>query len=300
MKKLVAVLAVFTTMAVPTLGIAAMAGSNTVNSAAIVDGSVATVDLANGAVTGAKIAAGTITSTHLATESVTAAKISGNISVDKLATFEGVKVVHTGPADNVNTFNSINAAITAAAPTNSIVKVMPGTYNENVVYSTPMVLAGSGEDVTVINGTVNWTGVAAHPAKIADLTITGSFSNAYAPTTMESVIINGQIGTYGTATINNSTLSGIATFYDLTKVSHSTFGSAVFFQSPSAPAEIKDSDFSGDLQYGYSTFMNSGAAVAIINSKIAAGPGGMLGGNNAAGIKLINCYDAAYGLIPNQ
>jgi hypothetical protein len=54
-KKLVGVLAAAILMAIPCLGIAAMAGSNTVNSAAIVDGSIATVDIANGAVTAAKL-----------------------------------------------------------------------------------------------------------------------------------------------------------------------------------------------------------------------------------------------------
>jgi hypothetical protein len=63
-------------MAIPAFGIAAtMAGANTVNSAAIVDGAIATVDIANGAVTGAKMAIGTVTATQLANGAVTAAKL---------------------------------------------------------------------------------------------------------------------------------------------------------------------------------------------------------------------------------
>jgi pectin methylesterase-like acyl-CoA thioesterase len=75
MKKLVAVLAAAIFMAVPALGIAALAGANTVNSAAIIDGSVATADIANLAVTSAKIANGAVTATQLANGAVTAAKL---------------------------------------------------------------------------------------------------------------------------------------------------------------------------------------------------------------------------------
>lgn len=55
LKKLVVVLAAAMMMAVPTLGLAALAESNTVNSAAIIDGQVKTADIANGAVTAAKL-----------------------------------------------------------------------------------------------------------------------------------------------------------------------------------------------------------------------------------------------------
>lgn len=96
MKKLVGVLAAVMMMSVPTMGIAAMAGANTVNSAAIVDGAVATVDLANKAVTGAKIADATITATQLANGAVTSAKLApssiansnltdGSVSTSKIA-----------------------------------------------------------------------------------------------------------------------------------------------------------------------------------------------------------------------
>lgn len=76
MKKLVAVLAAAIFMAVPALGIAALAGPNTVNSAAIIDGSVATADIANLAVTGAKITNGAVTATQLANGAVTSAKLA--------------------------------------------------------------------------------------------------------------------------------------------------------------------------------------------------------------------------------
>jgi hypothetical protein len=75
-KKFVVMLAAAVMMTAPSLGIAAsLAGSNTVNSAAIIDGSVATADIANAAVTTAKIANGAITATQLANGAVTAAKL---------------------------------------------------------------------------------------------------------------------------------------------------------------------------------------------------------------------------------
>jgi hypothetical protein len=71
-----AVLAAAMITALPALGTAAsMAGANTVNSAAIVDGAVATADLANLAVTTAKIANSAVTSTQIANGAVTPAKL---------------------------------------------------------------------------------------------------------------------------------------------------------------------------------------------------------------------------------
>jgi hypothetical protein len=75
-KQFVVMLSTVMLMAGPALGLAAMAGSNTVNSAAIVDGSVATVDIANKAVTAVKIADATITAAQIANKTVTASKIA--------------------------------------------------------------------------------------------------------------------------------------------------------------------------------------------------------------------------------
>ena len=65
MQKKLTVLTAAAMMIVPTLGFAAMAGSNTVNSAAIVDGAVATNDIANLAVSSAKLANGAVTAAKL-------------------------------------------------------------------------------------------------------------------------------------------------------------------------------------------------------------------------------------------
>lgn len=85
MKKLVGVFATVMMMSVPTMGIAAMAGANTVNSAAIVDGSIATADIANLAVTGAKIANGTVTAMQIANGTITGTQLAnGAVTAAKL------------------------------------------------------------------------------------------------------------------------------------------------------------------------------------------------------------------------
>lgn len=86
-KKCVALLTVAATLSVTSTSFAALAGANTVNSAAIIDGQVATADLANGAVTAAKIATGTITGSLLATGTITGTQLAaGAVTAAKIAT----------------------------------------------------------------------------------------------------------------------------------------------------------------------------------------------------------------------
>lgn len=167
MNKLVTLLAVVL-MTAPALSHAAMNGANTVNSAAIVDGSIATADIANKAVTAAKIADATITATQLANGAVTDAKITGPISVGKLPVGTTATTVaagnHTHKYANVVTVAKSGgdytspiaalAAITTASATNPyLVKVMPGVYDLGAasLQMKPYVdLEGSGPEVTVI------------------------------------------------------------------------------------------------------------------------------------------------------
>ncbi|MFZ4855765.1 MAG: hypothetical protein ACOYL3_05155 [Desulfuromonadaceae bacterium] len=174
MQKKLTVLTAAVMMIVPTLGFAAMAGSNTVNSAAIVDGSIATADIANAAVTGAKIASGTITATQLATGSVTDAKITGPISVSKLPVgtssttvaagnhshsgavkYAQVVVVAKSGGDSNNPANAVAAISDASATKPYLVRVMPGVYdigNASVVMKPFVEMEGSG-DTSVITST---------------------------------------------------------------------------------------------------------------------------------------------------
>lgn len=77
LSSLFSLVAPIATLCLPTAGLAVtLAGANTVNSAAIIDGAVATIDIANAAVTGAKIAAGTITGANLASGAVNSGAIA--------------------------------------------------------------------------------------------------------------------------------------------------------------------------------------------------------------------------------
>jgi hypothetical protein len=176
-----ALLAAAMMMSVPTISLAAMAASNTVNSAAIVDGSIATADIANSAVTAAKIASGTITATQLATGSVTAtqiaagsvsdAKITGPISLSKLPVgtsattvaagnhthsgavkYAQVVVVAKSGGDSTNPASAVAAITDASAAKPYLVKVMPGVYDigsSSVVMKPFVYLEGSGDSSVI-------------------------------------------------------------------------------------------------------------------------------------------------------
>ncbi|MFZ4855763.1 MAG: hypothetical protein ACOYL3_05145 [Desulfuromonadaceae bacterium] len=170
--KIVVTLAAALMLAAPTLGLAAMAGSNTVNSAAIVDASIATADIANAAVTAAKIANGTITATQLATGSVTDAKITGPISVSKLPVgtssttvaagnhshsgavkYAQVVVVAKSGGDSNNPANAVAAISDASATKPYLVRIMPGVYDIGTaaLKMKPFVdVEGSGQQSTII------------------------------------------------------------------------------------------------------------------------------------------------------
>jgi hypothetical protein len=103
-------------LAFPALGSAAtMAPLNTVNSASIVDGTIATVDIASKAVTAAKIADATITATQLANGAVTDDKISGTISTAKLPIGTTATTVAAGDHTHViGTEQLADGAVTSA------------------------------------------------------------------------------------------------------------------------------------------------------------------------------------------
>jgi hypothetical protein len=183
-KKLVAALAAGMMMTVPALGIAAMAGANTVNSAAIVDGSVATADIANLAVTTAKIANNAVTATQIATGAVgntalaagavTDAKITGPISTSKLIVgttagtvaagnhthdasyskkYANVIVVATSGGDFTSPIQAVNSITTASASNPYLVKIMPGVYDLGTapLQMKPHIdVEGSGQENTII------------------------------------------------------------------------------------------------------------------------------------------------------
>jgi len=77
-KRFLTLLSVALLSATPLVGHAALNAANTVNSAAIIDGSVATADIANLAVTSAKIANNAVSTTQIANYAVTSTKLANN------------------------------------------------------------------------------------------------------------------------------------------------------------------------------------------------------------------------------
>lgn len=159
---------------VPSPGAAAMAGANTVNSAAIVDGSVANVDLANKAVTAGKIADGTITATQIAAGAVTSDKIGGTISTSKLPIgststtvaagdhthgglylkkYAYVLIVAKSGGDFTDPVDALNSISDASVSKPYLVKIMPGVYdiaNRPAIIKDYVSVEGSGRSSTRI------------------------------------------------------------------------------------------------------------------------------------------------------
>jgi hypothetical protein len=127
---------------------------------ALASGAVTTNALADSAVTASKLAGGSVDSLSLATGSIKNVHIGEVITTDKLASFKNVKVVHKGPADGVNTFNSIQAAVDWISandrPQNTawyaekLIYIMPGVYNENISVPYNFHFKGSGKNSTYI------------------------------------------------------------------------------------------------------------------------------------------------------
>jgi len=63
--------------------------------------------------------------------------LTGVLPVDKLHTYAGVKVVHKGPADGQDSFNTISGALNqitdSSANNRYVVVVMPGVYDDEIV-----------------------------------------------------------------------------------------------------------------------------------------------------------------------
>jgi len=194
-KKCLVLLTVAASLSVASSSFAAMAGANTVNSAAIVDGSIATVDIANAAVTGAKIATGTITGTQLAAGAVTDAKITdvsmakvtgltaaiaakadlsalnatnsllaGKAAINHTHLLGNVTIVATeggeyvSPVDAMNDLNNWCGVPSSTNP--CLLKLMPGVYNlgnSSLVLPAFVSISGSGRESTYINSNGVWT-----------------------------------------------------------------------------------------------------------------------------------------------
>lgn len=286
---------------------------------------VNTNDIANDAVISSKIApadgvSGQSTNTgsgiktgHIQDGAVTDAKITGPISADKIATYNGVVVVHNGPANGVTTFNSISAALGAQA---SLIKVMPGYYNEmNPIQTGQVIIEGSGSDNTFIEAKFETNKVV-----LRDLTLNGVVT--LLPSTddnqISDVVINGFhenspgiviINWYnkaGLTTLNNVTITntvsniGIDMHNSSIKINNSTINGAIngIEADVRSTVTVTNSTVKGGsaavyiVPNGYSDnrFIN------IVNSQLIGTP---IAGAWAP-VKLLSCYDNSFNPIPNQ
>jgi len=205
-KKSLALLTVAATLSVASTSYAALAGANTVNSAAIIDGQVMTADLANAAVTAAKIATGTITATQLAAGAVTDAKITGPIATSKLSVgtaagtvaagnhnhdglyqkkYGNVIVVAKSGGDFTDPLTAINSITDASATNPYLIKIMPGVYdigfNKLMAYHF-IDIEGSGEAVTKIIGSYSLVVQESGTSELRSLTVesVSTIGGAYA------------------------------------------------------------------------------------------------------------------------
>jgi hypothetical protein len=108
-------------------------GTNAVTNTKIADGAITTAKIGAGAVGTGNIADGAVTDAKISGQ-ISVSKIAGNIGVEKLGTYAGVKVVHKGAVDNVNTFNAVGSALQSIGSNTAsryAIIVMPGVYEED-------------------------------------------------------------------------------------------------------------------------------------------------------------------------
>jgi hypothetical protein len=207
---------------------------------------------------------GAVTASKLASGAVVSDKISGSIGVEKLSSYVGVRVVHKGACDNVNTFNSIGSAIASIvdeSDTNRyLVKVMPGVYDEKVVMVPYVDISGSGQSNTIITSSSDRnTLVAIKESSLSDVTITtnpNTGSYGVVATAPEPSINNGKtifrnvtVRINGGATVGVHVASGSYSIYAFLPVPLADIG---FKFINSRVISESDSDF-GILNYDLGT-----------------------------------------------
>ena len=160
-------------------------GAHTHSGGDITDGTVSTTKIQDGAVTDAKITgpisaskissaglnADTIDGFHASDFSSTthahAAEeiIQGTLPVNRLATYNNVRIVHKGAKDGVHTFNTVSEALASITDNGAAnpytVLVMPGVYVDSFSTKDYVAIKGSGRIVTKITSSVisdSWTG----------------------------------------------------------------------------------------------------------------------------------------------
>ncbi len=132
---------------------------------------------------------------------------------------DNVRIVQQDHTDGVKSFPSISAAVTSlGTPTSrSLIKIMPGTYTDNVTLPNNIDLVGSGEEGTIItstSGTVLTTSTGSNTVEKLTITSTGNYEAVDIPAN-------------GTATLRNTVINVSTTGYNPAIYAHA--GTALNF-----------------------------------------------------------------------
>jgi len=310
-------------------------GAHTHNGGDIINGTVTTAKIQDGAVTDTKIAGpisgSKISSTGLNADTVDGKHaadlasvlhthtaddiVSGLIGVEKLHTYKNVLVVHKGAANGIDTFNTINSALStidnlgdSCTGNPYLIFIAPGVYEEDIVINSCVTLRGSGPENTKIVGTgVSMItirvdrNVAIENLKVLGMNTAGPLWGI-APC---AIWAEG-----GNVSIRNSIIDASVSFTAIVNAgpwviienSDIRGGSNSAVRDLLAPANLtiynsrvmKNASGTNAIVFAY-----MGSAVRIVNSMI---DGSLFASPGLPDItmRVINCYNASFDSIPNQ
>lgn len=238
---------------------------------------------------------------------ITDAKISGPISAAKISSTvsDRVRIVQQSPLaaiDNYRVFSKISDAV-SSVPADGyqyVVRIMPGSYTEDLDLSRNIRFEGSGAGNTFINGNAVGNYGSSMPTVFRDLTITGyiqtyssiemvycatnSVFTAFGDLVIRHSTVNGDVGTMMHADILDAKIvNGSVNFYSYapdgssvvdTEISPaSTEREAIYVSNsaypgswPSRPSIVKNVRVVTPAQYGI--YLNQTVSVVVSNSDI--------------------------------
>lgn len=254
-----------------------------VTSLKIAAGAVTVTQIADGAVTNSKIADGSVTDAKLGLGAVTDAKISGPISPSKIGAYAGVKTVHKGAADNVNTFSTIVDALKAleGATGRNAIFVMPGIYEEDFSSyikngeTRNVEIIGAGRNTTTIKAIGAPDGWRGYPylyvpsgLTLRNLTFQGllAITEGCHDVRLEDLLIQQGIGVYIYGSFANIAIEHVS-------IESTEIGLLFFIATGSSTLTLKDLEITAPNAEAAHVRNGDGAPVRFYNTRITAGAG---------------------------